>query len=130
MNDRPSQNLTLDEFLVAINACDLEGNYVVPKDGVCEKLAHEIEQRTGIKSSNLAGEDGRGMEHYKTWISAKPGEFITRTRLAVEEICVRLTVRRAKTFDIAFHNTRQRPNEWGDKVLLAVRYECAAQGER
>jgi hypothetical protein len=122
IGNRPSRNLPLDEFLVVINACDLEGDWVVPKDDVREKLAQEVEQRTGIKSSNLAGASDKSIEALRRWISARPDEFVTQTRTAVDGLCALLIKKKATTFEIAFHNTKLPPNELGHEVLLAIRY--------
>jgi hypothetical protein len=123
MSTQLPQNQPLDEFLVTVNARDLQGDFVVPKDDVRERLTLEIEGKTGIRSSNLT--DERAGETFQRWVSAKPGEFITQTRIAVDGICALLTRNGAKSFEIAFHNTKLDPNEWGEKVLLAIRYTRA-----
>ncbi len=125
MNNQRSKNLSLDEFLITVNTRDLDGNRVVPKDDVCEKLSGEIERRTGIKSSNLAGENAK-IERLRQLVSAKPGEFITQTGTAVDGLCALLKEKGATAFEVAFHNTKLPPNELGHEVLLAVRYIGAA----
>lgn len=117
------QNLGLDEFLVVINARDVEGFYIVPKPDVATRLASEVEKRTGCKSRNLAG--ANGMKTYEHWISAAPGPFITETRIAIDGVCKFLTQKAAKDFEMVFHNIKDQRN-WGDRVFLAVRYKCAA----
>lgn len=124
MSTQSPQSLSLGEFLVAVAARDLQGSFVVPKDDVVEKLSHEIGQRTGIKSRNLAGASGFRSARY--WVSAVPGDFAMQTRRAVDDTCSLLRQNAARTFQIAFHNTKQHPNEWGDKVLFAIRYVLAA----
>lgn len=122
MSDLTLQNLRLDEFLVIINARDVDGAYVVPKPDVADKLAREIEEKTGLRSRNLASE--RSVETFKHWINAQPGRFITETRIAIDGVCALLKEKAAKSFEIEFRNTKDQLN-WGDRVLLAVRYECA-----
>src|ERR1035441_9860027 len=119
MNNQAPQNLSLDEFLVAVNARDVDGNYVIPKPDVAERLTLEIERSTQLKSRNMAGEIG--VETEQRWVSALPGQFITGTRVAVDGICTLLRQNAAKTFEITFHNTKDHLN-WGDRVLLLVRY--------
>ena len=121
MNNQRLQNQSLDVFLVSVNARDLVGNYIVPKPDVAVRLTVEIERITHVEGRNLAGETG--VEKAEKWVSALPGRFITETQLAVNGICVLLRQKAAKTFEIAFHNTTDQRNLWGDQVLLAVRYE-------
>lgn len=118
------QSLSLDGFLVAVASRDLQGNFVVPKDDVAERLAQEIGERTGMKSRNLSGKSG--LQTTRLWVSATPRDFAIQTRRAVQDASRLLCQNAAKTFDIAFHNTQQPPNEWGDKVLFAIRYARAA----
>ncbi len=71
----------------------------------------------------MAGESG--VETAQLWVSAQPGQFITQTRVAVDGVCTLLRQNAARSFEITFHNTQDSLN-WGDRVLLAVRYDRAA----
>jgi hypothetical protein len=102
----------------------VDGSYVVPKPDVTERLSREIAQKTGLKSRNMVGESG--METFQRWVIAQPGQFITQTRIAVDGVCALLTREGAKSFEVTFHNKQDDLN-CGDKVLLAVRYDRAAQ---
>lgn len=123
MSDSTLQNLRLDEFLVVINDRDLEGAYIIPKPDVAVRLTKEIEARTGIKSCNLAGEEN--VKEFKQWVSAQPGRFIVEAHLAVDAVGLFLKRNEATSFEMIFHNLRDEQN-WGDRVLLAIRYEGAA----
>ena len=96
---------------------------MVPKDDVAERLTQEIAQRAHIQSRNMAGENS--VELPQHWVSAKPGDFATQTLKAMDDICTLLRQNAAKSFEIVFRNTKHSPNEWGDRVLLAVRYDRA-----
>lgn len=120
MNNRPSIDLPLTEYLRAVAVYDMKDNNVYPTDAVCEKLARELERKTGVGQKNLAGISK--LEKREYWISAQPTEFAVQTQKKFEEICL-LIGNTAKNFDMVFHNIKQPLNEWGDKVLLAIRYE-------
>lgn len=124
MSTTSPQSSSLDALLVAVTARDLQGLFVVPNVDVAERLVQEIGQRTGIKSRNLTGESG--LQTSEHWISAAREDFATQTRRAVDDTCTVLRQNGAKTFEVAFHNTKQPLNEWGDKVLFVIRYDRAA----
>ncbi len=121
MSNSSTPNPSFDEFLVVINARDLSGSYIVPKPDVAARLIQEIEQKTGLKSRNMASENAIEI---RQWVSAQPGQFITQTRIAVDGVCALLARECAKSFEVTFHNTQDSLN-WGDRVLLAVRYNRA-----
>lgn len=123
MSTQSPQSPSLDEFLVVVNGRDLDGTFIVPKPDVAARLTQEIEQRTGLKSRNMAGESG--VETSQHWVSAQPGQFITQTRAAVDAVSTLLRQNAARSFEVTFHNTEDKLN-WGDRVLLAVRYDNAA----
>jgi hypothetical protein len=120
MSTRPAQHLPLDEFLAVVSSVDLHGSFIIPESDVAERLTSEVERKTEIKGSNLADEIGTKELTY--WVSAKPEEFITQTDLALDGICQRLRCDAAGTFEITFHNTKQGPNMWGDRIWLGLRY--------
>ena len=120
MKNRPSIELPLNEFLRVVAVCDLKDNNVYPSDDVGQKIACELEHKTGISQKNLAGLNN--LEKCQYWISAQPNDFVVQTQTKFAEICF-LISNRARSFDMVFHNTKQNPNEWGDKVLLTIRYE-------
>jgi hypothetical protein len=122
MSNSIPDNVSLDEFLVTVNARDQLRFYVVPKLDVAERLAREIEKKTGVKSRNLSG--GSFVES-RQWVSAQPGQFVTQTRIAFDGMCALLSREKAKSFELAFHNIQDNQN-WGDRVLFAVRYDRAA----
>ncbi len=121
MSNSTLKSSSFDEFLIAINDRDMAGYYVVPKPDVAARLTREIEQKTGLKSRNMAGES---VTEVRRWVSAQPGHFITQTRIAVDGMCALLMRDGAKNFEVTFHNTQDSLN-WGDKVLLAIRYDRA-----
>lgn len=117
---RPSFDTEFGPYLVSINALDRVDDYIIPQDDVRERISREIHCRTGISAENLAGQTGASEE--RSWVSARPGEFIAQTHLAVDRIAAALQRAKASSFEIAFHNINQPPNEFGDRILLAVRY--------
>lgn len=119
MSNTTFQSLPLDEFLLAVSGRDLERTFVVPKPDVAARLTREIEEKTGLKSRNMAGESG--VESSEHWVSALPGPFVADTRLALAGVCTRLEQAAANGFDLAFHNTEGGVN-WGDRVLIGVRW--------
>ncbi|MHB1308685.1 MAG: hypothetical protein ACYC23_16520 [Limisphaerales bacterium] len=120
---RPSLDLEFGSYLVSINDLDRVKEYIVPQQDVRERISREIHRRTGIPPAILAGRDG--VKEEKSWVSARPGEFISQTHIAVERIAQLLQRSKAMSFELAFHNTSLPPNEFGDSILVAVRYPQA-----
>jgi hypothetical protein len=122
-NTQKPDNLPFTELLDRALCRDKSGDFVVPAPDVKAKLTAEIEKKTGIKARNLPG--NLGMCELRRWVSAEPKKFINQTLDVLSDISILLEHQGAEAFEIAFHNTKDISNRWGDKILFAVRY-CRA----
>lgn len=121
--DTISDNVSLDEFLVTVNARDVVQSFIAPGPDVAQRITREIEAKTGIKSNNLSTQP---VIEVRKWVSARPGQFITEARIAFDSMCALLEHQNAQCFQVAFHNTQDHLNYWGDRILFAIRYQCPA----
>jgi len=120
----PSHDTPIAEYLRNIALSDIRDGYVAPSPGVKERLEWEIQKRTNCSPALLVREHvaGRTKCMERKFISADPVTFTDDTLAGIESISAALKKLGATHFEIAFHNTVSGPNEWGDQVVVAVRY--------
>jgi hypothetical protein len=110
--------------LDAIAALDTRDGFVAPSYDVGSRLAREIESISHCTPAILATEHAAGETGclQRRFISAAPSSFADQTLAEISRIAAELQHRRAKRFEVEFHNTRTDPNDWGDQIVVAVRY--------
>jgi len=114
----------LDNLLTEISRDDLRGEFVVPMGEREKALGEIIAAGCGAVTANLSEEDttGKTGTHLVHRITARKEDFAQSARAAVETLVTELRGARANRIDVAFYNTVGKGNEWGDLVLLAVRF--------
>ena len=121
---RPTPETPIAEYLRDISRLDIRDGYVAPKYDVSKRLEKEIQSRCNCIPALLISEyaTGKAMRMEPKFISADPESFADDTLAELDRISSTLKQIGAKQFEVAFHNTPYAPNEWGDQIVIAVRY--------
>jgi hypothetical protein len=116
MQQNPSNNVPIAEYLTSIATRDIQGRYIRPRSDVQVRIAEEIREKTGCTPASLTS-DVKELQRMR--VSAKPERLVGETLNAIEVICAALKREGATKFELRFSN----PSEpWGDQILISVRY--------
>lgn len=121
---RPSPDSPIADYLRDIARLDICDGYVAPRSDVSKRLERDIQRRNNCIPAALHAELGAGKAKRmdRKFISANPVTFAVDTLAEIDRISTTLKQIGATQFEVAFHNTLCESNEWGDQIILAVRY--------
>ena len=115
---------SIDALLRDIARTDIRDGYVVPNKARARQLGALIAAETEAALCDLTEEDcaGKTEPHIVNQSAAARDAFAANLRPRIANVIKAIKEKRAKRIDVAFHNTVCLGNEWGDQVLLAIRY--------
>ena len=115
---------SIDALLRDIAMTDLRDGYVAPNKARARELGALIAAEAAAELCDLTEEDcaGKTGPHIVNQSAAAREAFAANLQPRIANVIKTLRERRANRIDVAFHNTVCLGNEWGDQVLLAIRY--------
>ncbi len=115
---------SIDTLLRDIARTDIRDGFVAPSKARARELGALIAAESAAELCDLTEEDcaGKTEPHIVNQSAAAREVFAADLQPRIANVIKEIKERRANRIDVAFHNTVCLGNEWGDQVLLAIRY--------